>query len=807
MPTRRASHRRANDRRTFRPALIALACMPALAGAQSTSPAPTGTEARLDTVIVTGTRAKDRTLLESASPVDVLFQDDLRRAAGPDGNLASALQTLLPSFNFPRQSNSSGADHVRAAQLRGLSPDQVLVLVNGKRRHSSAIVNLDSKLGKGTNPVDFNSIPVNAIKRIEVLRDGAGAQYGSDAIAGVINIILDNASSGGEIETTLGANRTQFEPTDQRIVDGQTAELRAKHGWSFDNGGSIRAGVEAKKRNSTNRSGFDDVATQIDFGFFDDTPDNRALDGRRNYRPGEPELKDFNLWANAGLTLSGGQDLYGFATYNHRDSVGAAFYRYPDTAQNVKSIYPNGFRPETTGINQDLQVVGGVRGSLGEAWSYDTSLTYGRNDFDYGVRRSVNASLGAASPTSFDLAEFASDQLTANVDLSHDIAIPGLAKPALLAFGGEYRREGFKTRAGDAASYAIGPVTTSPSGAQAGPGLQPSDAVDLSRNVYGIYGDLSADLTPTVFANAAVRYDHYGDAGGSTTGKLAGRWALAPEFALRAAASTNFRAPSLAQSGFSFSVTDRGDGGALTQVRTLPVNDPLAQSLGAKDLKAEKSRNFSIGLSSQPVPGLTLTLDAYRIDIDDRITLSERQSSGADSVNFFTNAVDTRTRGVDLVASWLQPVLGGELRSTLASSWTNTSIREVSSDALIGLETRNTLTDAAPKNRHIITFDWQGADLGVLARFTRHGETTRVFDFGGGFVPKQTYDAVWQVDLEGEWKLTKQWRLAVGGVNITDRYPERSSSDISYFNNLPYDVLSPIGFSGAYYYARLKYEY
>jgi iron complex outermembrane receptor protein len=475
----------------------------------------------------------------------------------------------------------------------------------------------------------------------------------------------------------------------------------------------------------------------------------------------------------------------------------------------VKSIYPNGFRPETTGTNQDLQVVGGVRGSLGEAWSYDTSLTYGRNDFDYGLRRSVNASLGAASPTRFNLAEFASDQLTANLDLSHDIAIPGLAKPALLAFGGEVRREGFMTRAGDEASYVQGPITTAYAGAQAGPGVQPDEAVDLSRNVYGIYGDLSANLTPTVFANAAVRYDHYGDAGGSTTGKLAGRWALAPEFALRAAASTNFRAPSLAQSGFSFSATDRDENG-LTLVRTLPVNDLLAQSLGAKDLKAEKSRNFSIGLSSQPVPGLTLTLDAYRIDIDDRITLSEKQPSSSDpsvSYNFFTNAVDTRTRGVDLVASWLQPALGGELRSTLASSWTNTSIRKVSNDALIGLETRNTLTDAAPKNRHIITFDWQGADLGVLARFTRHGETTRVLVIAPDFVPKQTYDAVWQVDLEGEWKLSKQWRLAIGGVNITDRYPERSIFDISYFNNLPYDVLSPIGFSGAYYYARLKYQY
>jgi len=416
------------------------AALPALAIAQSAATTQTAASASLDSVVVTGTRAKDRTVLNSAVPIDVLTQDEVRRAAGPDGNLAAALQTLLPSFNFPRQSNSSGADHVRAAQLRGLSPDQVLVLVNGKRRHATAIVTLDSKVGKGTNPVDFNSIPLNAIKRIEVLRDGAGAQYGSDAIGGVINVILDDAPSGGEIELLGGAHHTKFEPTNQRITDGQTAELRGKHGWALGNGGFVRAGAEATRRNSTNRSGLDDVATQIDFGFFDDTPDNRALNGRRNYRPGEPEIKNYNLWVNGGLPLSAAADLYGFATYNQRDSVGAAFYRYPDTPQNVKAIYPEGFRPETTGTNRDLSLVGGAKGDLAAGWSYDSSLGFGRNSFDYGVRRSVNASLGAASPTRFDLGQFEADQLTANADFSRELRIGGLAKPLTLALGAEPTR-------------------------------------------------------------------------------------------------------------------------------------------------------------------------------------------------------------------------------------------------------------------------------------------------------------------------------------------------------------------------------
>jgi iron complex outermembrane receptor protein len=772
-----------------------------------TSAANVATAASLDSVVVTGTRSRDRTVLNSPAPIDVLTQDDVRRAAGPDGNLAAALQTLLPSFNFPRQSNSSGADHVRAAQLRGLSPDQVLVLVNGKRRHATAIVNLDSKIGKGTNPVDFNSIPLNAIKRIEVLRDGAGAQYGSDAIGGVINVILDDAPAGGEIELLGGAHRTRFEPTNERITDGQTAELRAKHGWSLGNGGFVRAGAEATRRNSTNRSGFDDVATQIDFGFLDDTPGNRALGGQRNYRPGEPEIRNYNLWVNGGVTLNAAADVYGFATFNQRDSVGAAFYRYPDSSQNVLALYPQGFRPETTGTNRDLSLVGGVKGDLGAGWSYDGSLTFGRNAFDYGVRRSVNASLGAASPTTFHLGDFEADQLTANADFTKELRLPGIAKPLTLALGGELRREGFQTKPGDEASYAIGPVVGSPSGAQAGPGLQPADAVDLSRTVYGVYADLSGEVLPSVFADAALRYDHYQDAGSATTGKLAARWAIVDAFALRAAASTNFRAPSLAQSGFSFTVTDRGAGGALTQVRTLPVDNAIARTLGARDLEPEESKNLSIGLTAQPLRNLSLTLDTYRIDIDKRITLSERVSVGADSYNFFTNAVDTRTRGADLVATWLTPLAGGDLKATVASSYSRTSIRRINDETLIGLETRNTLTDAAPRNRHVLSLDWRGERFGGLVRATRHGATTRVFDFGGGFTPTQTYGAAWQLDLEGEWRITRALSVSIGGVNVTDRYPDRSIFDISYFNNLPYDVLSPVGFSGAYYYARLRYSY
>ncbi len=781
----------------------------------------------LDGVLVTGTRAKDRTLLNSSLPIDVLSQQELRRAVAGDGNLAAALQALLPSFNFPRQSNSGGGDHVRAAQLRGLSPDQVLVLINGKRRHNSAIVNLESKTGKGTNPVDFNSIPLSAIQRIEVLRDGAGAQYGSDAIAGVINIILDDArGGGGEIEATLGAHHTDFKPTGQRLTDGQSRELRAKLGQRLGDAGFLRWGAEAAHRNATNRAGPDQLPP-----WEEPTPANLATVGQRNYAPGEPETDKLSLWLNSGLSLAGGDEAYAFATWDQRETLGAAYFRYPDSWANVKALYPNGFRPQTTGKNRDLQAVAGLRGALGPAWSYDASLNLGQNDFDYGLRNTLNTSLGAASPTRFHLGEFGSRQLTASADFTRELLVPGLAKPATLALGGEARHERFETRPGDPASYAVGSFD-GPAGAQAAPGLQPRDAVRLSRRVTGLYADLSADLTRGLFADAALRWDHYSDFGAATTAKLSARYAFTPALALRGALSNNFRAPSLAQTGFSFTVTDRGDGGALSQVRTLPANGAIARALGAQDLRAEKARNASLGLTLQPSASSSLSVDAYTVRVKNRITLSERLSSealteliqsqfgerGVDSVNFFTNAVDTHTRGLDLVGQWRHAALGGELRWSLASSYSKTTLRNIQNTPaalvalgvdrpLVGTEERNTLSGAAPRLRHVIGANWQGGAWHWQARATRHGSTTRVFDFGGGFTPTQTYAARWQLDLEAEVKLSPAFSLSVGGVNIGDRYPSRSIADIGYFGNFPYDVLSPIGFNGAYYYAKARYSF
>ena len=790
-------------------------------------------------IVVTGTRAHDRTVLNSPVPIDVISADTLVRAGGVGGELGAALQALSPSFNFQRQSNSGAADYVRAAQLRGMSPDQVLVLVNGRRRHVTSVVNLESKVGRGTTPVDFNAIPVSAIERIEVLRDGAGAQYGSDAIAGVINIILKDDAEGGEFTATYGANVTDFtypvfsapftedgERT-EGITDGETTVFSFTDAVGLGSQGFIRFGAEYRERQATNRGGAEGGAFYIFPTTVGDGSANEALLNQRLYRPGDPQTQDVSIWANGEYDL-GSTQLYGFTLLSQREGEGAAFFRYPDDTRTDTSIYPNGYRPVTTGDNRDVSVSGGAHGEAGP-FNYDLSLTYGRNDFEFGVENSLNASFGAASPTSFRLAEYAFDQLALNADFTRDISIG--PRGGVLAFGAELRRETFESQAGDVASYAAGPVDA-PIGAQAGPGLAPQDEADSDRDVAAVYGDISFNATERLFLDAAVRFENYSDFGDALAAKLSGRYELSPWLALRGSVSNSFRAPSLSQIDFAFSTTQFATGGGLETVRTLRNSDPIAQALGARDLKAEDSVNYTLGFTAQLGDRFTLTVDAFQIDVSDRITLSETIGGagleafintnfgipGVTAVNFFTNAVDTSTTGFDVVGAYTQPLLGGDFSFTAAYNNSETEIESVRPDpvnltslgvsgTLFGLEERNTLVDAAPQEKYTLTADWQGERVSLLARVTRYGETRRVFNFFGPGEPNQTYGAETQLDLEGGYRLTDAVTVSLGGANVLDEYPDRSSADIYSGGVFPYDVISPIGFNGAYYYARLNYTF
>jgi iron complex outermembrane receptor protein len=780
----------------------------------------------LEEIVVVGTRTAGHNVYESLAPIDLVTPEAIRQSAAIPGEIGAAIQSLVPSFNLPRQSNSNFADVVRPAQLRNLSPDQVLVLVNGKRRHTTSTLTTESKLGKGTSPVDFNSIPVGAIKRIEVLRDGAGAQYGSDAIAGVINVVLKDADNGGEAVASWGQNRTDFAPTGRSVNDGDTLFASLNGGLGVG-GGFLNLTAEYRDRDSTLRSGPD----QIPF-FENQTPPNLALAGTQTHKAGDGTMEDLSFMFNSAVPLGESFEFYSFGGYSQRDGEGANFFRYPDSFANVPTIFPDGYIPVLEADNVDMSLAAGWRGTIPSGWSWDLSAVYGSNEFDHDISNSLNVSLGDASPTSFNVGEYEFTQLTFRFDMSRPFEISGFKNPVNLAWGLEYRTDTYETKAGDPESYEAGPVVGAPIGTQAGSGLKPEETVDVDRDAVGAYLDLEADITDRFQAGIAGRFEDYSDFGNSVDGKISGRFELTDALAVRGTVGTGFRAPSLTQAYFRGSTTSFGEGGQLENVLNLPTDDPIAVLLGASDLDAEESVSYNLGFVFTPGNSFSLTVDFYRVDIDDRITLSERIGgpevtdyiedqlgiAGVLGVRYFTNAIDTQTDGFDIVADYSLDLGPGNLLLSAAYNKSDTEVRRVDpnppeldalgvDNVLFGVEERNTIETASPDDKLILTAHWTTDRWSVLARGTRWGEATRVFNFGGGFEPEQTYGAEWGVDMDVEFAVTEALRVAIGANNLLDEYPDLSSADINYFGNLPYDVLQPITFNGAFYYLRTTYSF
>ncbi len=778
----------------------------------------------IDTIVVTGSRSLERSILESPVPIDTFSAQEVMESGAFAGELGEALATLVPSFNFLRQSNSGTSDHVRAGQLRGMSPDQMLVLINGKRRHSSAVVNSETKIGRGTAAVDFNTIPLNAINHIEVLRDGAGAQYGSDAIAGVVNLILDRESVRPELNISYGAHSTDFDAIDERITDGQTFLIDGTTGLDIGRNGFLNAGFDLKQRKPTNRAGFD----QLPF-FYPATPANLAVQGQRNYAKGDPAVQDANVWFNAEQTLAS-NILYAFATLGRRDTEGATFFRYPDESRNIASIYPNGYLPITLGENRDHSLTMGISSRL-QQWTLDNSATIGGNRFSYGAKNSLNASLGSASPTRFDSGEYALDQLTVNSDISrvdpYDTALGTL----FVAAGLEYRKERFQTKLGDASSWQAG-TFNGDIGAQGAIGLTPSDISKEQREVYSTYINIADQINDRLLVDAAARFEHYSDFGDELTGKASFFFELTSDFGLRGAISNSLRAPSLSQIGFSDRSTNFGDNRSLVNTVTLRVANPVALSLGAQALKPETSFNESVGLTGQVGNSVSFTLDAFRIEVDDRITLSDRlfgqalvdyvsaqpAGAGIESVRFFTNAIDTKTTGIDFTMTHERPLLSGELELTFGYSYAKTTIENIaqtptqlsnldSNFLLIGVEEINTIEESAPREKASLLSKWSRRDFSLINRIHYFGSVVRVFNFGGGFEPRQRYGSEYSIDLEGNWQINDTVTVTFGVNNLLDEYADLSSADINYFGNLPHDVLSPVGDSGRYFYTSMNMRF
>ncbi len=791
---------------------VSLAALAAGAAAAQDAPPPRQSS---DVIIVTGTRTEGRTITQSLAPVDVISAADIN--AHGTTELNQALAYSLPSFNFPLPAISDGTDSIRPAQLRGLAPDQTLMLVNGKRRHVSALLNLNT-VGRGAAAVDLNSIPTSAIGAVEVLRDGASAQYGSDAIAGVINVRLREAREGGGVTATYGAHITDVNlPRSSRSVqDGETLTIAGWTGLPLGAEGFLTLSAEYRDRQRTNRA---DLDTVNNYPLIGGQPDPRELSfDRLNWNHGNGDVRDISFLANAGLPLGNGGELYGFASYQDREARSFGFYRRASDARNVPSIYPDGFLPEIHPSVTDWSAGAGLRGDLGEV-SYDLSVVHGRNTVDFDIRNSLNRSLGATSPTEFYAGQLSFRQTVVNADFVQSIPVDGLASALNLAYGLEYRNENYRIGEGEPNSYFGVPGLAG--GSQVFPGFQPQNAINESRDSWGAYVDLEADITDRLTLSGAVRYENYSDFGDTLNAKIAGRFELNEAAALRGSISTGFRAPSLHQSHYTATSTVFINNVA-TETGTFAVDSPIARALGSQDLEPETSVNYSLGLVFQQ-GGFVLTIDGYRIEIDDRILLSENLNqanvvallpAGVGAARFFLNAADSVTQGVDIVAnySWDTENLGS-FRATAAANFTDTELSNIqSTNVLSSLNPAPVLFSrinigrqetGSPRNKYILGLDWNRENLGGLIRASRFGN---VEVLAGNPALDYTLASQWVVDIEGSVQLFENTRFALGANNVFDSYPTQNPNFNVATGPTPfiYNAFSPAGFNGRYVYGRLS---
>ncbi|KRG62160.1 ligand-gated channel, partial [Stenotrophomonas humi] len=714
-----------------------------------------------------------------------------------------------PSLNFPRPALTDGTSGVRPAQLRGLSPDQVLVLVNGKRRHTSAMINVNGSIGRGSAAVDINAIPIAAIERVEVLRDGASAQYGSDAIAGVINIVLKGSGSGGSLAVDYG----QYS-----AGDGNKYQLSGDTGISFADGrGSLHVAGQISQQDESNRAG----------PYQGTTPNtgNFPSIGEKTFVVGDPRVDATAASANLSFNFSDNITGYASALLSNRDITSFAFYRSPNHSGQgalLAQTYPDGFVPQINQYSKDRSLVAGVKGSTESGWTWDVSANHGENTLDFHTRNSINYSLGTASPSSFYDGTLKYQQDIFNADITKALDW-GLAYPVTLSFGGEYRREKWEQSAGELNSY-------TGSGAQGFGGFLPGNAVDKDRNNYAVYAGLEADLTDKFSAGLTGRYEDYSDFGDKFSGKLSARYAFTDKVALRATASSGFRAPSLAQQSYQ-AVTSTIINGVFVDRGTFPTTSAAAQALGATPLKAESSTSYSLGLVLQPTDRLYLTVDAYQIDIDDRIVLSTNITTNAaansllaglglpqvTAFSYFTNGVDTRTRGVDAVSSYTLPFAASSLELTAAYSYNETEVKKFMgspavfgtlgiTQSLIGRDEIGRIEDSFPRDKAIVSGTWRSDrwELGLAA--TRYGSFT--VRNSATATRDQTYDAKWVLDASASFKPSENWKLTLGADNLLDEYPDRTADlQNSTWGMLPYSNYAPFGFNGAYVYGRISYTW
>jgi iron complex outermembrane recepter protein len=760
-----------------------------------------GDASSLGAVTVVGSRKPGRSSTQTISPVDII---DIAQVTNQVGqvDINQLLQFAAPSFNANRQAGSDGSDHIDAATLRGLGADQVLVLINGKRRHTASLINLFGSRSRGNVGTDLNTIPVSAIERIEVLRDGASAQYGSDAIAGVINIVLKTSTGKGEASINGGIYSKG---------DGQSLLGNVNYGWKTKKGGFINASGEISHRGKTNRAP-DDNKRQI----------------------GDARINNGSLFINGATPMNASTEFYYFGGLNYRDGSAGAWYRSPDDDRNVPEIYPNGFVPEIKTRISDQSINMGIRKKV-NGWTIDLSNTYGHNKMHYFVHKTLNASLLAASPTKFDAGGFAFGQNTLNLGFTRNFPVlAGLN----LAFGAEYRKDRYSIFAGETGSYykyglvntfdaGGNPITVDtngkPGGAQGFPGFRPANELDKSRTNFAGYLDVEFDMSQVVSVTGALRAENYSDFGGTLNYKLGTKFQLSPNFSLRGTVSSGFRAPSLQQRYFNSTYTDF-IGGVASDVVITPNDGPIAQALGIPSLKEETSTNYTAGFTARLAKGLTLTVDAYSIDIRNRIVLTGYfgaddpdigfilQQARVEQASFFANAISTKTQGIDAVLSYRRKIQQGMLGIVLATNFNETKQQGAvqasaqlagKEETYFGERERLFVEGSAPINKTNLTVNYDVNNIGFMLRGNYFGKVTMGTWSGGGLT--QTYKPKTVLDASIYWRLNSNLTWTVGGANLLNAYPDKQNPDETESGGLYESV--QMGFNGTYFFTRLKLNF
>jgi iron complex outermembrane receptor protein len=761
----------------------------------------------LESLVVVGSRRADRSATETPVAVDVIPLAEVAERSG-HLNVNQLLQHVAPSFNANRQSGADGSDHIDPAALRGLGPDQTLVLINGKRRHQSSLINIFGSRGRGNTGTDLNAIPMAAIERIEILRDGASAQYGSDAIAGVINIVLK--SSTDELSASLATGVRDARPPSEFEVlrtddwDGAEVQAAASYGVRLGSGGGfLNVTGEYLARDRTNRPADPDV-----FDIY-----------RRQF--GDASADNFAGFLNSRLPLDSLTSLYAFGGASVRQTDAYAWTRSPDSERNVPEIYPDGFDPRIlSDITDGSLSVGAVAERAG--WTFDLNNTFGVNRMDYTVDGTLNASMGAASPTRFDAGGFQFAQNT--LGLSATRLFGGVGAGLNLAFGGEYRVDRYEIFAGEEGSWRNygardtlddGTIADKPGGSQGFPGFQPANELAETRGNLGAWADAELDLSDRVTVGAAARYENYSDFGGTLTGRLAARVGIAPGVSLRGSAGTGFRAPSLAQIYFNSTFTDFVGGQAIDKL--IARNDSeITRALGIPALREEKSTQASVGVTARSGP-FTATVDAYVVEIDDRIVLTgafedtdpdigdELRALNVGAAQFFTNALDTRTRGVDVVLAFARPFGEHGVRASLVANFNDMELGDITTSPLLagkediyfGPREQAFLLASAPDSKASLSLEHSWRAVESALRVNRYGEV-ELIDW---IDEADVYEAAYTADASLTYRIAPFASLTVGGTNLFDAYPTQQDTETE--TGGLWDAVQ-MGSSGAFYFLRLN---